>query len=63
MDALLTPKDVASRLSMSLVWVYKAAESGILPFYRVGEAIRFDDVEIMAYLESRKNLARKKRVN
>lgn len=57
-ESLLTPKEVAAWLKMSLVWVYKQAEKGLLPFHRVGEAIRFDPEEIRAYLGSRKGLRR-----
>ena len=43
---------------MSRVWVYKQAEKGLLPFHRVGEAIRFDPEEIRTYLNVRKDLKR-----
>ena len=39
MENLLNSQEVANLLGMSKVWVYKAAESGLLPFYRVGDAI------------------------
>ncbi len=55
-ESLLTPKEVAAWLKMSLVWVYKQTEKGLLPFHRVGEAIRFDPGEIRAYLNNRKDL-------
>ena len=55
-DPLLTAQQVADWLNMSLVWVYKAAEKGLLPFHRVGEAIRFDPNEIRSYLNERRNL-------
>ena len=61
-EPLLTPKEVAAWLKMSLVWVYKQAENGLLPFHRVGEAIRFDPEEIHAYLESRRGLKRRDRL-
>ena len=57
-NSLLNPSQVAGLLGMSRVWVYKQAEKGLLPFYRVGEAIRFDPDEIRAYLEQRKGLPR-----
>ncbi len=53
---LLTAQQVAAWLNMSLVWVYKAAEKGLLPFHRVGEAIRFDPNEILSYLHERRNI-------
>lgn len=58
MDDLLKPEQVASRLGMSRIWVYKQAERGLIPFYRIGEAIRFKPEEIEAWLESRKGLKR-----
>jgi excisionase family DNA binding protein len=62
MENLLNSQQVAELLGMSKVWVYKAVESGLLPFYRVGDAIRFDPKEIEAYLESRKGLRRDARL-
>lgn len=56
LEPLLTAQQVAAWLNMSLVWVYKAAEKGLLPFHRIGEAIRFDPEEIREYLTSRKGL-------
>lgn len=53
---LLTVDQVAAWLNMSREWVYKAAEKGLLPFHRVGEAIRFDPDEIQSYLNERRNI-------
>lgn len=53
---LLTPQELADWLKMSRVWVYKQAKKGLLPFHRVGEAIRFDPEEIRAYLNERKGI-------
>ena len=55
---LITSNQVAEKLSMSQVWVYKQAEKGQLPFDRVRDAIRFKEEEIDAYIESRKGLKR-----
>jgi excisionase family DNA binding protein len=57
-EPLLTPKELANWLRMSMVWVYKQAEKGALPFHRVGDSIRFDPEEIRAYLKDRKDLKR-----
>ena len=57
-ESLLTPQEVATWLKMSRVWVYKQAEKGLLPFHRVGEAIRFDPEEIRNYLDERRDLKR-----
>ncbi len=55
-EPLLTAQQVAAWLNMSLVWVYKQAEKGLLPYHRVGEAIRFDPNEIQSYLNKRRNI-------
>ena len=57
-EALLTPQEVATWLKMSRVWVYKQAEKGLLPFHRVGEAVRFDPEEIRSYLNERRGIKR-----
>ncbi len=57
-ESLLTAKEVARWLNMSLPWVYKQTEKGLLPFHRVGDAIRYDSGEIRTYLESRRGLRR-----
>ena len=55
-EPFLTAQQVAAWLNMSLVWVYKAAEKGSLPFHRVGESIRFNAEEIRSYLNQRRNI-------
>jgi len=55
-ESLLTPQEVADWLKMSRVWVYKQVEKGLLPFHRVGEAIRFDPEEIRSYLNQRRGI-------
>lgn len=58
LEPLLTPQEVATWLKMSRVWVYKQAEKGLLPFHRVGEAVRFDPEEIRKYLNDRRSMKR-----
>jgi excisionase family DNA binding protein len=55
-EPLMTVQQVAIWLNMSVVWVYKQAEKGLLPFHRVGDAIRFDPNEIQSYLDGRRNI-------
>lgn len=57
-ESLMTPQEVATWLKMSRVWVYKQAEKGLLPFHRVGEAMRFDPKEIQVYLNERRGIKR-----
>jgi len=54
MDNLLDSSQVATKLNMSRVWVYKQVERGLLPFYRIGDAIRFDPREIDSYVNERR---------
>jgi len=58
MENLLNSGQVAEKLGMSEVWVYKEAEKGLLPYYRVGDALRFDPDDIRAYLNQRKGIKR-----
>ena len=55
-EQLLTSKELAEWLGMSVSWVYKQAESASLPFIRVGKAIRFDREEIRSYLNERRGM-------
>ena len=56
-NSLLTVKEVASRLRLSLTETYKLVQSLAIAHYRVGPgkgAIRIDDKEIEAFLENRR---------
>ena len=50
--AVWSVDQVAAYLSMSKQWVYKQAELGKLPCYRLGASLRFKPEEVRAYLES-----------
>ena len=41
MSEIMTPKDVAKYLKMSVLTVYKHAKSGTIPGFRVGNSWRF----------------------
>ena len=49
-ERLLTVKDVAERLQMSVSWVYKQTEAGLLPCVRLGASVRFRPSELRAYI-------------
>lgn len=54
---MLTAKDVAKRLNISLALVYALAESGAFAGYRIGlgrGTWRFDESDVDAYLQSSK---------
>jgi excisionase family DNA binding protein len=57
-ENLLNSDQVAEKMGMSKIWVYKQAEKGLLPFYRIGEALRFNPEEVEQYLRSRKGIKR-----
>lgn len=43
---LLTPKEAATCLGISLATVYAKAERGEMPFRKVGRLLRFDPTEL-----------------
>jgi excisionase family DNA binding protein len=46
MSEIMTPKEVANYLKMSVLTVYKHAKEGIIPGFRVGNSWRFDKSKI-----------------
>ena len=46
MPEILTPKEVAHYLKMSVLTVYKHAKEGVIPGFRVGNSWRFDKTKI-----------------
>jgi excisionase family DNA binding protein len=49
-ESFLSVEDVAQRLGVAHSWVYSAAERGKLPAIKVGKYLRFDPVELRAWL-------------
>jgi excisionase family DNA binding protein len=54
-EPLCSVKDVARFLSVSKSWVYRAAERGVIPAYRVGNTVRFKLSEIAEWLRWQRN--------
>jgi len=46
MPEIMTPKEVANYLKMSVLTVYKHAKEGVIPGFRVGNSWRFDKGKI-----------------
>ena len=46
MQEIMTPKEVAQYLKMSILTVYKYAKQGIIPGSRIGNSWRFDKAHI-----------------
>ncbi len=51
---LMTIDEVADLFRVSKTTVYRMVESRIIPFYRLGGRLRFNEVEVLAYLESQR---------
>jgi excisionase family DNA binding protein len=51
MDRLLTAPQLAALLGLHRLTLYTKARAGKIPSLRVGDAIRFDPVEIANYLQ------------
>jgi len=60
MGNILTIGDVAKKLSMSKSTVYKYAERGKIPSFKIGTCRRFFENEINEYLENLIKEQRKK---
>ena len=50
MAEIMTPKEVANYLRMSVLTVYKYAKQGTIPSFRIGNSWRFDKNKIDAAL-------------
>lgn len=48
---LLTVSEVASRLRISRVTVYRLIDGRKIPFYKVGGSLRFAESDVEAYLQ------------
>lgn len=52
-SALWDVADVATYLKVSRSWVYHQAESGQMPYFRIGNLLRFEPEDIKAYARER----------
>jgi excisionase family DNA binding protein len=50
MSEIMTPKEVANYLKLSVLTVYKHAKQGTIPGFRIGNSWRFDKNKIDASL-------------
>jgi len=50
-ERLLTPDQLAEKLSVPLSWVYSRTRSGEIPTIRAGKYCRFSLPEVMAWLK------------
>jgi len=61
MDKWLTLEQIAEYLQMSTSSIYKMAQAGKIPSYKVGRQWRFRKEEIDAWVEKRKVVRQKDR--
>jgi excisionase family DNA binding protein len=52
MDNILTVNDVAKKLQMSPSTIYKMAEQGKIPSFKIGTCRRFFEEEIIKFLQN-----------
>ena len=52
---LLTVDEVAGLFRISKSSVYRMIDSGMLTFYKVGGVMRFDEADMLAFLETVKH--------
>ena len=52
---MLTPKQIAERLQLSLSMIYKLLSTGELESYRIGSAYRVSEKQLSAYLKDAKH--------
>jgi PTS system nitrogen regulatory IIA component len=52
MSNILTIDDVAKKLQMSKTTIYKYAEQGKIPSFKIGTCRRFFEEEVIAFLQS-----------
>ena len=48
----LTAPELAERLSLHRLTIYRLAQSGRLPHFRIGSSLRFDGRAVAAYLRA-----------
>lgn len=54
----LTSLEVAHLLRVSKLTVYRFVDRGLLPFYRIGRALRFRKDDVAAFTEARRGSGR-----
>jgi excisionase family DNA binding protein len=54
MNALMTPTQVCQKLNLKLSYLYWLTHKKEIPFIKIGNHIRFDEADIVNWLEQRK---------
>lgn len=59
MERLLTPKQVCELLQVDLSTVYLWTHTEFIPHYKLGRSVRFQEMDVLEWLQKRKSLGRK----
>jgi len=59
MEELLSPKELSRILKISPITVYKWAERGILPSYKLEVVLRFSRDDVLDFLQKRRKVGQK----
>ena len=51
MEELMTAQEISRLLKVSRIWPYRAAKKGLIPYYRMGDPVRFSRIGVEAYLQ------------
>ena len=57
MEQLMSPEELAKKLSVPLSWIYdrtRASHPERIPHHKVGRYVRFSEAQVATYLELRK---------
>ncbi|MFX0200812.1 MAG: helix-turn-helix domain-containing protein [Candidatus Hodarchaeota archaeon] len=60
MEEILSPKELSKILKVSLVCVYKWAERGVIPSYKLEGVVRFSRDDVLDFLQNRKKVGQNK---
>lgn len=55
-DALMTAQDVAEMLSMKVSWVRQRVHKDEIPYYKIGNLVRFERNEIFKWLQTKREI-------
>ena len=59
MEELLSPKELARILKVSHVCIYKWAERGVIPHYKLEGVVRFSRDDVLDFLQKRRKVGQK----
>ena len=56
---LISPEELAAALKIAKVTAYQWVRRGVIPHLKLEGVVRFDPIEVQAWLESKRRAARK----